>query len=231
MKKMFVLIAAVAIIAALLPVSASAQTVGGDQGWINVHCNVDGASVYFDGEYKGEIVQGIYTQAVYSTGTPYKTISVEKAGYTTWSEDLNTNPAMGETMDVYATLNLLPTPEPTVAPIIGGDVGYYVVYCNVDGADVYFNSDYKGQIANGELTVEVYTTGTPYTTYTVSKTGYTPFTAQVSDYPAVGETEKLHATLVASEPTPTQSTPLSVFAVIGAMFLGVIGFALIAKRN
>ena len=54
MKKMFVLIAAVAVIAAMLPSSAAAATIGGDQGWINVHCNVDGASVYFDGEYKEE---------------------------------------------------------------------------------------------------------------------------------------------------------------------------------
>ena len=231
MKKMFVLIAAVSIIAAMLPSSAAAATVGGDQGWINVHCNVDGASVYFDGEYKGEIVQGIYTQAVYSTGTPYKTISVEKAGYTTWWEDLNTNPAMGETMDVYATLNLLPTPEPTAAPI-GGDVGYYDVYCNVDGADVYFNSDYKGQIANGELNVQVYVTGTPYTTYTVSKTGYTSFTAQISDYPAAGESVKLHASLVpSSEPTPTQKSPVSAFTIIGAFVFGLVGFALIAKRD
>lgn len=229
MKKLFVFIAAVSVIAALVPFSASAATVGGDQGWINVHCNVDGASVYFDGEYKGEIVQNIYTQAVYSTGTPYKTVSVEMAGYTTWSEDLDTNPAMGETMDVYATLNPLPTTEPT---LIGGSVGYYDVYCNVDGADVYFDSDYKGQISNGELTVEVYTTGTPYTTYTVSKSGYTSFNAQISDYPAAGETVKLHANLVASsEPTPTQGSPVSIFAVLGALAIGLMVIASIAKRD
>lgn len=228
MKKMFGLLIVIALIGAMLPASASAQTVGGDQGWIKVNCNVDGASVYFDGEYKGEIVQGSYTQPVYSTGTPYKTVSVEKAGYTTWSQNLDTNPAMGETMKVYATLNSKPTNEPTM---IGGSTGYYKVYCNVEGADVYFNSDYKGKISDGELTVEVYTTGTPYTTYTVSKTGYTPFSAQVSDYPAAGETVKLHATLVESGPTPTQSTPVSGFAVISAMILGITGFALITKRD
>jgi hypothetical protein len=230
MKKMFVLIAAVSVLAALImPLSVSAETIGGDQGWINVHCNVDGASVYFDGEYKGEIVQNIFTLAIYSTGTPYKTVTVEKAGYTTWSENLDTNPGMGETMDITATLNPEPTPVPT---LIGGDVSYYTVYCNVDGADVYFNSDYKGQIANGELTVEVYTTGTPYTTYTVSKTGYTSFTAQISEYPAAGETDKLYATLVqSSEPTPTQTSPVSVFAVIGALVAGLAGFALIAKKD
>ena len=227
MKKMFVLIAAVSILAALLPLSVSAETIGGDQGWINVYCNVDGASVYFNGEYKGEIVDGIYTQAVYSTGTPYHSISVEKSGYSTWSEELDTNPGMGESMNVYATIN----PITVVPTLIGGDVGYYTVYCNVDGADVYFNSDYKGQTANGELTVEVYTTGTPYTTYTVSKSGYTSFTAQISEYPAAGETDKLYATLVASQPTATQGSPVSIFAVIGALIAGLVGFALIAKKN
>ena len=229
MKKFLAFITVALTFAALLTTSASAATIGGDQGWINVHCNVDGASVYFDGEYKGEIVQGIYTQAVYSTGTPYKTISVEKYGYYTWSEDLDTNPAMGETMDVYATLNLIPTPEPTM---IGGDIGYYVVYCNVDGADVYFDSDYKGKIANGELNVEVYVTGTPYTTYSVSAPGYSTFSTQITDYPAKDETVKLHANLIpSSQPTPTQVSPLSPLAIIGALISGIIGFALIARRD
>lgn len=228
MKKLFAFITATLVLVALLPFSASAATIGGDEGWINVHCNVDGASVYMDGEYKGDIVQNILTIPVYSTGTPYKTISVQMDGYTTWSENLDTNPGMGETMDIYATLNPLPTAVPTM---IGGDVGYYDVYCNVDGADVYFNSDYKGQISGGELTVSVYVTGTPYTTYTVSKSGYSDFTAQISDYPAEGETVKLHATLVPSSATPTQASPLPVFAILGALIIGIAGFALINKKD
>jgi hypothetical protein len=207
----------------LLAGAASAATVGGDQGWYNVHCNVDGAAVYMDGNYMGEIVNGILTVPVYSTGTPYKTVSVEMPGYTTWSENLNSNPAAGEQEDIYATLNPVPTQEPTM---IGGDTGYYVVYCNVDGADVYFGSDYKGQTANGELTVEVYTTGTPYTTYSVQKSGYTPFTAQITEYPEKGDTVKLHATLnpaPAPEPTKSPVAPgIILFSVMAALLCGFL---------
>ncbi|EHQ36624.1 PEGA domain-containing protein [Methanoplanus limicola] len=207
----------------LLAGAASAATVGGDQGWYNVHCNVDGAAVYMDGNYMGEIVNGILTVPVYSTGTPYKTVSVEMPGYTTWTENIDTNPAAGEQEDIYATLNPVPTPEPIM---IGGDTGYYVVYCNVDGADVYFGSDYKGQTANGELTVEVYTTGTPYTTYSVQKSGYTPFTAQITEYPEKGDTVKLHATLnpaPAPEPTKSPVAPgIILFSVMAALLCGFL---------
>lgn len=223
-KRLFLI---TAIVLMLVPASASAAvTIGGDQAWFTVYCNVDGASVYFDGTYKGDIVSGSLSVPVYTTGTPYQNIMVEKSGYTTWSEPISHYPSAGETVDIYATLNpVAPTPAPQP---IGGDVGYYTVYCNVDGADVYFNSDYKGQISGGELTVSVYVTGTPYTTYSVQKSGYTPFTAQISDYPSAGETVKLHATLNPASPTPTQS-PLSVFTVIGGVVFAC--FCLLAIRR
>lgn len=226
MKKIMAVLLGFALIFAALPAAVSAATVGGDQAWFNVHCNIDGASVYFDNDYKGEIYDGILTVPVYTTATPYKVIKVEKSGYNTWTEEITSYPDMGETLDVYATLN----PVPTVAPtLIGGDMGFYVVYCNVDGASVYFNDDYKGDIANGELTVSVYTTGTPYTTYTVQKSGYTPFTAQISEYPEQGETDKLYATLTpATQPT---STPVSVFTVFSGLLIGMFGFILVARRN
>ena len=47
---------------------------------------------------------------------------------------------------------------------IGGDIGYYQVNAGIDGADVYFDDDYKGATGeDGTLTVDVYVTGTPYT--------------------------------------------------------------------
>ena len=226
MRKLIAVLLGCALILAAVPVAVSAATVGGDQAWFNVHCNVDGAQVYFDNDYKGEIYDGTYTVVVYTTATPYKTIKVEKAGYSTWTEEIKNYPAMGETLDIYATLNTVPTPAPA---LIGGDMGYYVVYCNIDGANVYFNDDYKGDIANGELSVSVYTTGTPYTTYNVQKSGYTPFTAQISDYPAKGETVKLHATLTPESQPP--ATPVSVFTVFSGLLIGMFGFILISRRN
>ena len=56
----------------------------------------------------------------------------------------------------------------TTAPqLIGGDMGTYLVTANVEGANVSFDSDYKGVITDGQLAVPVYTTGTPYRTVTV----------------------------------------------------------------
>jgi hypothetical protein len=89
-----------AIILMLVPVSATAVTIGGDQAWFTVYCNVDGASVYFDGEYKGDIVSGSLSVPVYTTGTPYQSITVEKSGYTTWSEPISHYPSAGETVSI-----------------------------------------------------------------------------------------------------------------------------------
>lgn len=226
MKKIMAILLGLGLLCAFAPFSVSAATIGGDQAWFNVHCNVDDAAVYFDSDYKGVTYDKTLTVPVYTTATPYKTITVEKDGYNTWTQEITSYPDMGDTLDVYATLN----PVPTVAPtLIGGDMGFYTIYCNVDGASVYFNDDYKGVISGGELTVSVYTTGTPYTTYTVQMSGYTPFTAQISEYPEAGETDKLYATLTpATQPT---STPVSIFTVISGLFIAGFGFVLYSRKN
>ena len=226
MKKILAFLIGFALLSACFPFQVSAATIGGDQAWFNVHSNEDGASVYFDGDYKGETYEKILTVPVYTTATPYKTITVEKSGYNTWTQQISSYPEMGDTLDIYATLNPVPTEVP--API-GGDMGFYTVYCNVDGASVYFDSDYKGVISNGELTVSVYTTGTPYTTYQVKMSGYDTFTAQINEYPAKGETVKLHASLTpAAKPT---ATPMSLITIISALFIAISGLILMSKKN
>ncbi|MDO9540628.1 MAG: PEGA domain-containing protein, partial [Methanocalculus sp.] len=155
LKHFMALIIAIAVI---LP--AASAMVGGDKAWFLVHSNVDDANVYFGGEYKGQTTNGELYIEYYTTGTPVTNFMVQKDGYTTYSGAITQFPAKGEVVDLYATLQQAqPTPMP--API-GGSIGYYTVYANVNGASVYFDSDFKGTIANGELTVQVYTTGTPY---------------------------------------------------------------------
>jgi len=78
---------------------------------------------------------------------------------------------------------------------IGGDKGYYLVHCNVDGASVFLNDYYKGMTRNGTLLIQVYTTATPYFTYTVEKDGYETFTAPITKHPAKGQTVDLYANL------------------------------------
>ena len=118
-------------------------------------------------------------------------------------------------------LGLLLTAVPAGAEQIGGDTGEYIVYCNVDGAEVYFDADYKGLISGGELRVPVYTTGTPYHTIVVKQLAYIPYTAQILQYPEAGQTIKLNATLKPDTPwTPERLILLMVFAVLAGLFIG-----------
>lgn len=203
----------------ILPACAQ-PLIGGDRAWYAVHCNVDGASVFFDGQYKGDTQGGVLYIEAYTTGTPYTLYSVQKEGYTTFSDSIDGVPGKGETFDLYATLN--PT-QPTQSPIIGGDIGWYTVHSNVDGASVMFDNTYQGAITNGILTVQVYTTGTPYSTYTVTMNGYLPYTAPVTSFPAKGQTVDLYATLnPAPTPQPTKSPISAVILLAGLAGAGLL---------
>ncbi len=207
----------------LLVLPSSAQPpIGGDNGWYAVNCNVNGADVYFDDVYKGTIENGVFYVPVYTTGTPYKTFRVEKDGYATHYGDITSVPGKGETFDLYATLNPVAPPAP-----IGGDVGWYAVHVNVDGATVQFDNEVKGVTSQGVLSVQVYVTGTPYRTYTVTKEGYLPYTAAVDRYPARGETVDLYVDL--SSAPPTQKAPLAP-ALAGVALL-IAGLVLVAARK
>jgi len=219
---LIILVAGVCI--AALPCGAEAP-IGGDQAWYAVHCNVEGASVYFDGEYKGEIQAGVLSVPVYTTGTPYRTYTVSKEGYTTFSDSIPGVPGKGEVFDLYATLN--PT-QPTVPPVIGGDIGWFAVHCNVDGASVSFDNTPQGVITNGILTVQVYTTATPYRTYTVTMAGYQPFTGTIDRYPGKGETVDLYATLNPAPTPPPTKSPLTLLSILGAAGAAVL---LLVKRR
>jgi phosphatidate phosphatase APP1 len=224
--RLFLAILLIACCVIILPSSAQ-PPIGGDNGWYAVHCNVDGASVYFDNEYKGVIEAGVLYVPVYTTGTPYQSFRVEMDGYTTYYGDVTSVPAKGEVFDLYATLNPV---QPTSPPVIGGDIGWYTVHCNVDGATVMFDNEVKGVISQGTLSVQVYTTGTPYQTFTVSKDGYTPYTATITQYPAKGETVDLYATLnpVATS-TPTPQAPLSPALAGGALL--IVGLLFVSGRK
>ncbi|MDD1685996.1 PEGA domain-containing protein [Methanoregula sp.] len=94
---------------------------------------------------------------------------------------------------VLIAICLLFSSVPGVAALGGGE-GWITVYSNVDGAAVYLNGEYKGMTTNGDLSILVYTTGTPYTTASVEKSGYTTYTSGVT-MPAEGQTTTIYATL------------------------------------
>lgn len=188
-----VLLAALIVPGACIAVVSAAGTEGGgDYGWYVLHCNVNGAGVYFDGKYLGTIEQGTFSVAVTSTGTPFTTYRVERPGYATFLGSIPRVPAKGESVDLYATLNPLP---PATTASVGGDKGWFVVHSNVDGATVLFDSAVRGQTSQGLLYVEVDTTGTPYLTFRVEKDGYAPYTGSVPRMPQKSENIDLYATL------------------------------------
>jgi hypothetical protein len=169
MKTKIVLICAIVLLL-LVPFVAA---LGGGEGWIEVRCNVNGASVLFDGSSKGVISGGSLTVPVYTTATPYRTVTVEKSGYYPYSGPL-TMPKEGETTTVYATLNPLPTPPtpPTPEPVRYGTI---YVESQPSGAEISFNGDYRGL---SPVTISDVWPGTY--TITAEMNGYRTYTTTTS---------------------------------------------------
>jgi len=198
-----------------ITVSLTPKPTGSGTGWFTVHCNVDGASVAFNGMTKGTISDGVFSEEVSTSGTPYTRYTVSRSGYVTYSGTISGMPSDGQTIDLYATLNPVPVTEPTTKPTtatspVGGDQGWYRVSCNVNGASVYFDATYKGTITDGTLSVPVYSTGTPYTTYRVEKSGYITTTGTLPSAPARGETVTVSVLLSpegSQTPTPQPTDP------------------------
>jgi len=125
MKKLilvlFVCIAMVGCVLAAVPsgnmtVSATAtaapQLIGGSMGTYLVQANVNGANVTFGSDYKGVIVNGTLAVPVYTTGTPYRTITVQAPGYAVYTANITQVPGNQQTIDIPVTL--IPATQPTV---------------------------------------------------------------------------------------------------------------------
>ena len=161
----FIICITIVLVIAMLPV---ASAIGGGEGWIQIQCNVDGASVSFNGEYKGVISGGSLTVPVYTTGTPFTSFSVSKPGYMPYDGAL-TMPAEGQTSTYYATLN--PIATPTVMPPVR--YGSISVESSPSGADIYFDGNYRGRapLTISDIWPGVYTIAAEmngYRTYTTT---------------------------------------------------------------
>jgi hypothetical protein len=205
---LLLIVLGMAIITCFPPVSA--DDIGGDQGWYVIHCNVYGANVYLDDKFVGTVPVGALTVPVPITGTPYKTLRVQKYGYSTFVDTITAVPVKGGTVDLTATLNELPE---TMATIVGQDMGWYIVHCNINGATVLFDDANRGEISQGLVYVPVSTTATPYRSFIVKKDGYTTYEGTISRVPLKGESIDLYATL---NPVATlTTTPTSVGGDLG----------------
>ncbi|WP_321505275.1 PEGA domain-containing protein [uncultured Methanoregula sp.] len=113
---------------------------GGGKGWITTFCNVDGATVSFNGVTQGTIAGGSLTVPVSPSGTPVSTITVTKYGYTTWQGAPSHMPEDQETVSVYATIN--PISTPTTAP--PAQYGTIYAQSTPSGAQIYMNGNFCG---------------------------------------------------------------------------------------
>lgn len=139
------LIIVTTLLALCAGIPAVSAQIGGDEAWYRVHCNIDGADVYFDGQYQGTTYGGVLDVPVYTTGAPYNNVRVEKSGYQTYSGSLPSTPPAGETRDVYVTLQPAET------------AGSIRVTSSPSGAAIYLNGQYRG---TAPLTIQSLSPGT-----------------------------------------------------------------------
>jgi hypothetical protein len=184
---------------------------GGGQGYIDTYCNVDGASVSFDGNVRCVIAQGVCSVGVSPTGIIH-TITVSKPGYVTWSGSLSHMPADQEHVAVYATLNPVPT-QTTVPPVQNGAI---YAQSNPAGAAIYMNGALQGY---SPITIP----NLPPGTYSMkaSLSGYTPDTQLLNVY--AGQTATYYPNLQPSPPPPRNTGTVSVTSTPNAALIYVDG--------
>lgn len=201
MPKNLIIGIALLVLCASIP---AVTAVGEGEGWYRIHCNIDGASVYFDGEYQGATSGGSLYVPIYTSGTPYKTIQVEMSGYKAYSGSLPAGPAAGETRDVYATLQPVET------------VGSIHVTASPSNAAIYLNGNYRGV---APLTITDLTPGT----YSLSadRSGYQ------SDYTTVtvraGQQSSMQFTLTPIEKygsVKVSSSPSGAYVYMDGVYKG-----------
>jgi PEGA domain. len=143
--------------------------VGSGKGYYSISSSPSGASVYFDGSYKG---LSPVTVTVPTTGTPGHTISLSLSGYQTWSQTYSGNPGEGQTVYVnayltpvqsYGSVSVTSSPSGATATLDGG---------NSQSTPCTFNN-----VVAGSHTVQVNMPG--YQTWTGTTTVYNSQNSQV----------------------------------------------------
>jgi hypothetical protein len=167
--------------------------VGCDKGWLKVNCNVDGATASFDDHSFGcTIAQGSCSVEVGTTGTPYRTFTVQKPGYQLFTGTVTSWPANGQTVNLYATLNPTPTPSYGNIQVNSNPSGAIVT---IDGGNWQYSPATFTGISTGGHSIQI------------SMSGYQPY--GTSAYVTSGQTATVTAYLVPNTPQP-QTGSISV---------------------
>nr|WP_320162481.1 PEGA domain-containing protein [uncultured Methanoregula sp.] len=168
--------------------------IGGGKGWIVTYCNVDGATVSFNGVPQGTTAGGSLTVPISPSGTPVSTITVTKDGYSTWTGAPSHMPADQETVSVYSTINPLSTPT-TTPPVQNGAI---YAQSTPNGAQIYMNGNFYGY---SPITIPNLPPGSYSMKATLS--GYSPNTNLVTVN--VGQTA-FYSPVLQQSPQPSRST-------------------------
>ena len=128
------------------------------------------------------------------------------------------------------TLTHTITPTKTATPMPTPGTGWYIVRCNVDRAEVYFDGVYKGSTSGGSLSVEYKTDMAPFKTIRVSKSGYNTVSQNLPSPPGPGGKVDVYITLQtgpsASGTLNIYSTPSGGSVYIDKKFRGTTPFSI-----
>jgi hypothetical protein len=175
-----------------IPITTSGPCLGCDKGWIRVNCNVDGATVSFNDLSSGcTVTVGSCDTEVTTTIMPFRTFTVQKPGYQIFTGPVTSWPAKGETINLYATLNPVPSN------------GNIQVSSHPSGAVVTLDG------GSWQYTPAAFTSVTAGTSHAIQVTmsGYQPY--GTSAYAIAGQTVTVNAYLVPTPPQP-QTGSLSI---------------------
>lgn len=93
---------------------------------------------------------------------------------------------------------------------IGGSIGFILVQCNLEGAQIYLDNVFQGTIQNGTLTVPVYVTGTPFNTIRVKDDGFLIYSGPIKAYPSENQTLTLTIPSITTRSVNTTATRFDV---------------------
>ena len=171
-----------------VPTGSGGPCLGCDRGWFRVNCNVNGATVSFDDLSSGcTITGGSCDTEVVTTGTPFRTFTVQKPGFQIFTGTITAWPAKGETVNLYATLNPIP-PTPSYGSI--------QVTSHPSGAVVTLDG------SSWQYTPATFTSVSAGTAHylQITLSGYQPY--GTSAYVTAGQTATVEAYLIPNTPYP-----------------------------
>jgi hypothetical protein len=144
-----------------IPCITADDAAAGDLGYYRIHCNVDGAVVYFDDDYMGETSEGILDIPAYPTETPYTSYTLKKDGYDAYTGPILSVPGKDRIIHIYVTMNARPVTGTSEIHLLASP----------PGSDVFFDGSLQGQVPSNGIFI-LYNVKPGSHSLQVSKTGH-----------------------------------------------------------